>query len=502
MRSRGLLWRRSVALLTFAGLIAACGGDDAGENSEGGNERLYEIQASGCDPIRGDGTLVNRAGEPAAFQVTVAYEYTGEDLPLLQREVTPALADGEEFEFSVGPDPSRGSPSSCRIVGAERVAVDDVDVAAIDEREAAAPDGDRGAVSVEPLWSVAGINGSIRNVAADGSVGFMASNLQGSGAIFAVDLATGDLIWEIESDVRFELLVPDGEGGLLAASGNLLVAFDAEGNTRWETVPLRRTEGVPAGSIKQVDIDGDVAFVGGDAPAAAAAIDLDSGDQRWHLAADEALAADPIGFSGGADLIEVTDHGVLVAGGIPSLRHLALLDVTGTSPTVQWSHPDVGTNSSTDGTVVVDATGATVTAWDLATGTELWSVTDEAWDRSPVAGAPAIVGDVVIVQRPNSTSAFDLSSGEQRWEDTELPTYWAFFGSDIRHDDQVLGQVSTTSYVTLGGDGSMTEIAVDADIRGTVADGAAADGKVLLAAHGSTAAQGSTAFVIDLTELG
>ncbi len=481
------------------GLLVACGGgDDPASVVSGGGDEPYELRVGSCDPIRGDGTLTNRSGEPAAFEVTVAYQYTGEDIPVLRTDETPVLADGEAFDFSVGPDPTRGSPSGCRIVGAERIAAADPDVEAVVEREEAAPDGERGSLTVEPAWMVAGINGSIRAVAAHDSVGYMASNLQQGGALFAIELETGALIWEVESDARFELLVPDGSGGVLAASGNLLVAFDGAGNTRWEAVPLRRAEGVAAGSVEQIAIEGDLAIVGGSAPAALAAVDLATGDQRWHLAADEPLATDAIGFSGGADLVAATDHGVLVSGGTPSLRHLALLDIGGTDPTVRWSHPDVGANASTDGTVVVDAVGSTVTAWDVASGAELWSVSDDAWELAPVAGAPAILGDAVIVQRPGSTIALALTSGEQLWEDTTMPAYWSFLGSNVRHGQEVLGQVGTTSYVLMAADGSLTEIAVDADIRGTLGGAAADSGKVLLAAYGSTAAQGSTAFALDL----
>ncbi len=495
---------RSAALLVTIGLLAACSGDDDsdGPDSANGGDGDYEMLLGSCDPLRGSGTITNRAGEPAAFRVTVAYEYTSEDLPNLRRDITPVLADGESFDFSVGPDPTGGSPSGCEIVDAERVAADEAAVAEVTEREAAAPDGEATSVSIEPLWTVAGIGGTVQAVTADDSIGYMTSSLDRGGAIYTIDLTTGNLIWEIESDLRFEQIVPDGRGGLLAASGTLLVAFDADGNETWQVAALRRTEGAPAGAIDHIAVDGDLVIVGGQAPGAIAGIDLATGEQRWHLAADEALSEAPIGFGGGGDMVTVTEHGVLVAGGTPSLRHLALFDLAGGAPEVRWSVPDVGTNATTDGTAVVDAAGGTVTAWDVATGGERWSATNADWETAPAAGEPAIVDDVVIVQRANSTVAFDLATGEQLWEAVDMPTYWGFLGSHVRYEGQVFGQVSLNQLVLLGSDGAVIDIAVEGDIRGTLS-GVAQDGAlVLLAARGSTQAQGSTAWVLDLDTVG
>ena len=492
---------RLVVLVAAAGLLAACGGG-ASDGAASDDDQDHEITTGECDPIRGAGTITNRAGEPAAFRVTVAYDYASEDVPALQSASTPVLADGESFEFSVGPDPTRGSPSSCRITGAERVEADAAAVEEVVERDEAAPDAEESAASLAPLWTVEGIGGSIQTVAADGSIGFMASRLEQGGAIVALELATGGLVWEIESDLRYEQLIPDGRGGVLATSGNVLAAFDETGSQTWQVVALQRAEGVPAGEIDHVALDGDVVIVGGQAPGAAAGIDLGSGEQRWHLSADEPNGADSIGFSGGGDLVAPTDHGVLVSGGVPSLRHLTLLDVSGGAPEVRWSLPDVGTNASTDGAVVVDAAGDTVTAWDVDTGQERWSVTNADWDRAPVAGAPAIVDQVVVVQRANSTIAFDLVTGDQVWESVDMPAYWAFMGSHVRYDDRVFGHVSLGQFVLLGADGALTDITIDADIRGTLSGAAEDGGLVLIAARGSTPAQGSTARVLDLGAVG
>src|SRR5699024_1755111 len=126
----------------------------------------------------------------------------------------------------------------------------------------------------------------------------------------------------------------------------------------------------------------------------------------------------------------VSDHGVLVSGGAPALRHLTLVDVEGDEPAVRWAVEGAGSNVATDGETVVDAVGDRVTAFDLATGDQLWEETDGAWEQSPAA-QPAIIGDTVIVQRANSTIAFDLSDGERRWEKTDLSVVLSGLGAEM-----------------------------------------------------------------------
>src|SRR5699024_5192649 len=99
-----------------------------------------EIADGACDPLRGTGTITNRAGEPAAFRVKVHYDYpSGEQRPPRTAE-TPVLADGESFDFSAGPDPSGSAPRGCRIIGADRIEAAPGDIAEAEERQDAEAD--------------------------------------------------------------------------------------------------------------------------------------------------------------------------------------------------------------------------------------------------------------------------------------------------------------------------------------------------------------------------
>jgi len=496
--------RRIIGAALLAVLLGACsggGGSGDGGRAGGDEDRSYEIAAKPCDPIRGAGTITNRAGEPAAFVVQVKYDYADGDVRPFQTTTTPVLADGESFDFSAGPDPTGGTPSSCTILGAERVEADQAEVAEVEDREAARPTGEATSETVSPLWTQTGINGSVRVVALHDGVGFLASDLPGGSAIFSIDAEDGSLIWEIEADLRWEALIPDGRGGVLAVSGNLLVSFDDEGEQRWSERALLNADSGGAGTVDHVVVDGDLVVAGGSAPGALAGLDLDTGEQRWYVHQDEALDDEPIGFGGASDHLSISDHGLLVAGGTPSLRHLVLFDLGGDDPEVVWSVPDAGQNLASDGDVAVNAVGDTVTAYDVATGDELWSVSDESWERAAPAD-PAIVEDVVIVSRGSGTVALDLTTGEQRWADPDLAPAWTTIGGEARIGDAVFGMVGPTHNLLIAADGSTVEVEVDEAITGTVDSVATEDGRVLLAARGSTSRQPSTAWVLDLAALG
>lgn len=481
-------------------LMASCGG---GGGADGGaNEAAhYEIRGGDCDPLRGTGTITNRAGESAAFRVKVLYDYpSGEQRPPRTAE-TPVLADGESFDFSAGPDPSGSAPRACRIIGADRIEAAPDDIAEAEERQDAEADAPELGDTIEPVWMMAGINGSVDSVAMRDGVGFLASNLAQGTGIAGFDAESGSIIWELESDLRIEHLEAAADGGVLAISGNQLVAFDADGQQIWETEPLNRPGGSLSSTISRIVATNDQIVVGGSAPGSLAGIDPGSGEQLWYLHQDEALDEDPMGFGGGDAHLSVSDHGVLVSGGPPALRHLSLVAVDGDEPAVLWAVEGAGSNVATDGETVVDAVGDRVVAFDLATGDQLWEETDGAWEQSPAA-QPAITGDTVIVQRANSTIAFDLFDGERRWEKTDLSVVLSGLGAEMRIGDHVFGVLSGVQYVLIGADGTIVDLEFLADEAGSPAAGAAEDGRVLLASRGSSNREPSAVWLIDLGDHG
>lgn len=488
-----------VAVITTLVLLAACGdGSGGGSDKKAVGPAEYEIAGAACDPLRGTGTIINRAGEPAAFRVKVHYEYSSGERRPTQSTTTPVLADGESFDFAAGPDSSGSAPSSCRIIGADRIEASDGEIAEAEERRAAEPDAEPMSGTIDAVWVMEGINGAVRTVAMRDGVGFLASSLARGTGIAAFDAASGSIIWEAESDHRFERLEAAADGALLAASGDLLVAFDTDGQQLWEVQPLSRPGGSHHSTISQIVATDDVVVVGGSAPGSIAGIDPSSGKQLWYVHQDESLDDAPIGFGGGDAHLSVSDHGVLVSGGAPALRHLTLFEVEGNEPEVVWAIEGAGSNVASNGQIAVDAVEENVTAFDLATGEQLWQASDEAWTQSPAA-QPAIVGDTVIVQRANSTIAFALDSGDRLWEETDLSVVLTTLGGELRAGDRVFGLKSTVEYVLIGLEGTVVDLDFARQDFGSVGAAAAEDDKILLSAHGSTDRQPSAVWLLDLS---
>lgn len=495
------------ALVASIGLAgAACsdgGGGSSGDRTDTGDGPTDHVFASRtCDPLRGTGTITNQAGEPTAFSVTVRYTYADGEMRPLQSDTTPVLADGESFDFSIGPDVVGGTPSSCSIVSATRVEADPDEVAAVDEREEAEPDADATTATITPAWTTE-IDGSISAVALADTTAFAAHVLStGEGAVTAVD-DTGEETWTIELDLRPDQLVADGQGGVLAVSGTTVIAIDDQGDETWRAAALAPAEDRVAGTIDHLAVTDDLVIAGGSAPGAIAGLDLATGDQRWHVPQDETGDPDASGFGGGSDHLSVHDDRLVVAGGTSQNRHLTVWSLSGDdAPELKWTVPDAGQNLSTDGEVIVDAVGDTVTAYDIETGDELWAESDAAWENAAPAGGPAILDDVAIVARANSTVAFDLASGEQRWAQEDLGTFWSATGPDLRVDDRVFGATSLIEYTLLGADGALAELDLDTDLRGNQAGFAAENGRVLIGVRGSTRQQPSSLIALDLNDVG
>jgi hypothetical protein len=191
----------AVALLVTTG----CGGfeEDAAEAEEAAQDAAYDIRQSQCDGIRAAGTITNRSGGDAAFEITAHFTYReGQSGLPLQTTVTEVLADGESTDFSISSDRSgAGTPSGCDILGAEIVGPAEEDDAA-----AAAPD------SLDEGWVAVGGQGTIL-ISEDGEAWFEVD----SGTTESLsDVAYADGQWVA---VGFEGVVLTSSDGVTWSSG-------------------------------------------------------------------------------------------------------------------------------------------------------------------------------------------------------------------------------------------------------------------------------------------
>lgn len=371
------------------------------------------------------------------------------------------------------------------------------------EEGTAEPDGPG---AIEPIWAVDDVPGAISHIALRDGRAFVAAVTPEGTVIQAADLVAGTIEWvaEIPSG-DLDAMAPDGDGGLVYASSTLLVALDGEGEERWSTTPLTSADDSPAAAITALDLDEEGVVVGSNAFGAAAEVGLDDGTTRWFLPQDETASPEAT-FLGAGDRVEVLDDGraLLLGGGATNFTTAAVDRADGS---VAWSrYATTGAAEAvTEEVVVLRDSPTTLTALDLGSGDETWTVTDDGWEGEALSGGLRTAGDTLIIQFPRLLLGIDVGTGDERWrneEPTEFPE-WGSASGPVYDGDE--GEQAVTLR-----NGELALVAADGTIRhapfgegplGTFVDVAVEAEYALVASRGSTNREPSRLWLLDLSTL-
>jgi outer membrane protein assembly factor BamB len=201
----------------------------------------------------------------------------------------------------------------------------------------------------------------------------------------------------------------DGPDVAAAALDEVRLIDRGGGRTRWKTTVRGVRRYRPALAGDRVAATGETALVL-----------LERGDGR-------AVAAVPFAGPGPVTLLDGPGGRRLAVAGS---EYGQLLVVDAADGAVLWTvtHPgEIPVAARGDGTTVVagwhDDAGATLRAFDLATGAPRWER-----PLGPVAGSPLVAGSTVVVvhgEGIHSAAArgIDLATGAERWQ-TPLPGWW------------------------------------------------------------------------------
>ncbi len=292
------------------------------------------------------------------------------------------------------------------------------------------PDGDPGEV-----WSVS-VGGAIRSQPAvsDGVAYFTADD----GALYAVDMETGDEVWRHDAADGMSSS-PAVAGGLVLAvtNGGRVLAVDvASGEQRWTVEADAAPESMPA-------VVEDTLFVGTDA-GTAVALDVASGETSWTYDAGAPVVRS-VAVGGGSVYFGSQDgriHAVDVASGEgrwtqPSLSaaigtptvggdllyvvileapHSLVVALDTDDGTERWRFEPEGAagirpNVLADGTLYVTDRTGTIYAVDAASGSVRWSYEQE----SEISAAPAFVDDHLYVATFDRVFALDVTTQTEAW---------------------------------------------------------------------------------------
>jgi outer membrane protein assembly factor BamB len=216
------------------------------------------------------------------------------------------------------------------------------------------------------------------------------------GAVYALDAASGDLLWEarvpaVDSSptvVNGTVFVGDVDGlvhALSAASGGALWTAEVAADSAVRSSPTV--------------VDGTV-LIGGQA--GVYALDVVTGDTRWLFETEQAVRSSPTVADGRVVVGRIDGSVSAVAAATGEERWTTEL-----GPRPVRSSPTV-----VDGRVFVGSNNVGVHALDLETGEQLWtSPTDRA-----VTSSPTVAGDTLYVGgQDGSLYAFELETGDRLW---------------------------------------------------------------------------------------
>lgn len=271
----------------------------------------------------------------------------------------------------------------------------------------------------------------------DDGVAYLAGDVR----VEARRVGSGERVWAADPGGSVDTSPALGCGAVFVAGLNATVAYSrADGAELWRTEGPGGGRGGP-GSPALVD---DTLYVPG---AGLAALDAESGRERWSAAASGsihgvAVADRPyvgVGSNGGGGVAAFTTAGETwwettegvgpvyappaVADGTVYAASKAgrLVALDAADGSVRWRRPLDGSvyqpAAVADGTVVVGAgNGRLARAFDAATGAEQWS-----FETGASKAAPAFLGDRVLVSGANTgVWALDAATGETLWYSGEL----------------------------------------------------------------------------------
>ncbi len=224
--------------------------------------------------------------------------------------------------------------------------------------------------------------------------------------ILALPVDGGEPRWSYDTTDAYPGLIPavSGDTVFVPQYGTGLAAVSlADGREKWSTavdLPIGTTPPLPLP-------DGDVVYGGG----ALARFDGETGQQRWSV-------MDGVLFNNAA-----YDDGLVFADVVRNLTPSGLTAIDAETGETVWFHENVNTQlvvgpEAADGVVVYADSQGLVTAFDAATGAELWRLQLS----TGIAGHPVIIDGRVylsetgreedIFQREYRVSAHDLQTGQ------------------------------------------------------------------------------------------
>lgn len=251
----------------------------------------------------------------------------------------------------------------------------------------------------------------------------------GDDAVFhAFEGATGEALWAADLGLELRAVSAAGERTFYVSSGESddgarLIALDAtSGERRWIVSASECNEAscdFPAGGVPVAEVD-ETLVIADTAAGGLRGVDVADGTGRWTASLDGTQAG-PLSPAG---------HTVVSLAARPDVE-AAVVAVDATTGAVRWS------TAVEFGFVAADESGVAVldqglSGDDLATGdaegrAKVIGLTleegDERW-RTRVPGTPArveIVGGLVLVADGATVSAFDAASGTERWRVTHAP---------------------------------------------------------------------------------
>lgn len=354
---------------------------------------------------------------------------------------------------------------------------------------------------LEPVWVVDDFAGSIQAVEVADGVMFVAGSRPGGDVIFRADLETAQIDWAVEQlDFSVDLIAADGEGGVVAVFGNELRAFDADGEQRWATVPLRARDGGASAGIDAIAVDDDGVLVGGDVYGSAAEISLADGQRRWFLQQDTTVTDDATFLGAGGDVAFLDADTALLAGG--GSRDYTVVSVDRDSGRVGWTRQTEAAPRLVvgDRALFFRDSDTALVAVDPATGEDRWRVEDDGWDGDPLIEPVRLVGDVVVGRNIAGMTAWDAGNGEQTWtlDDREVIPLQT---SPVEHDGRLVGLISASVLSVITQDGEPTSGQFWEGMSGTVEILEVEGDRALVAGRGSTDQQPSLLWLLDLTDL-
>ena len=247
---------------------------------------------------------------------------------------------------------------------------------------------------LDEVWSVAtegAVFSSPAVATADGDRLAVAGSRDGS--VYAIDVATGDVVWEQATgdEVRSSPTVADGTVYVGSDDGYLYALALADGSVRWRESVGFQIVSSPVVADETVVVGADQLY----------AFDAASGEALWEYAADDVIASSPA----------ISDGTVFVGSDDGSVYAVALVDGSEV-----WVHPTSGPVQSspavTGGTVYTGSTDGSLYALDAGTGEDRW-VSDLG---AAIKSSPTVEGKLVYVGTDGGRLvAVNATSGAEIW---------------------------------------------------------------------------------------